>query len=75
MRPWLRIMVVVALGVLTFLALFPFMGVDTQPPVHWSVFGNQVPTDSPWLAVAVGVLAAAVTWVLTGRLRVKGRTR
>jgi uncharacterized metal-binding protein len=75
MTSWLRIMVVVVLGVLTFLALFPFYGVDTQPPVHWSVFGNQVPADSPWLAVAVGVLVAAVTWVLSGRLRGKGRTR
>lgn len=58
----------VAVGVLVFLVLFPFAGDDSDPPTFFSVFGHEVPTDNPLLAIAGGVVAGALTWLATGRL-------
>ena len=62
-----RIGVVVA-AFLGFLALFPFSGVDTDPPEFLSVYGNRVPTDSPWLAVGLGVLTLVVLELVRRRM-------
>lgn len=43
-----------------FLAMFPFSGEDVRESQSFSVFGNPVPTDNPWFAVA----AACATLLL-----------
>lgn len=67
MKRWQRTALSIALGLLVFLALFPFMGTDEQPPTHYSIFTNEVPTDNPLLAISAGILSGVLTWLLTGR--------
>lgn len=47
-----RIVIMVALFGTSLLLLFPFSGVDTFPPVHYSVFNIRVPSGNPWLSVS-----------------------
>jgi MYXO-CTERM domain-containing protein len=50
---------IVATACIAFLALFPYYGVDTDPPQNFSVFNNRVPAGpdgGPWLAAGVGLI-------------------
>ena len=59
---------ITATAFLAFLALFPISGVDTDPPEYFSIFGNTVPADSPWPAVALGVLTLGALEIVRRRL-------
>lgn len=63
----MKLLIAAAAGIVTFLALFPFSGADTQPPVHYGVFGNRVPTGNPWLAVVCMIAVAALVLVVRRR--------
>lgn len=63
-----RAVVSAAAGLLGFLMLWPYYGVDTDPPECWSTFDWHVPCEGSWLAVAVGVTLGLSIWVLLGLL-------
>lgn len=65
MKTWQRATLSIFVGLLVFLLLFPFYGIDVEPVEHYSVFGNRVPSGSPLLAFAAAILAGGVAWVLT----------
>lgn len=54
-------------GVMTLLVLFPFSGVDTLPPKHYSVLGTRVPFGSPLLALALAIVVAVLVGVAASR--------
>ena len=62
-----RIALAILIGLLAFLALFPFSGNDSDPQTFSSVFGYPVPFGGIWLALAAGLVASAVTWFVLGR--------
>ena len=70
---YLRVAVAVAAGIVAFLLLFPFAGVDTQPPRYYSVFGNRVPTGTLWAALPAAAVAVWIAWTLFGRGSREGR--
>jgi hypothetical protein len=59
-----RLPAALAAGLLAFVALFPFSGDDSDPQRFHSVFGYRVPVGDIWLALAAGVIAGAVVWML-----------
>jgi hypothetical protein len=60
----LRLSAALVAGVLAFVALFPFSGVDSDPQRFYSVFAYRVPMGGIWLALVAGVVAGAVVWML-----------
>jgi len=64
-----RIVIMVALFGLTLVLLFPFSGVDTFPPVHYSVLNTGVPSGNPWLSVACASGISLLGGFLHRRLR------
>lgn len=64
---WLRPLVAVLAGALVAVLLFPYSGVDTQPPECYSVFGYVVPCDGAFAVVsAVGAGALVAVGILLG---------
>jgi hypothetical protein len=63
----MRMIFSIGVGAVGFVALIPVRGDETDPPIHYSVFGYEVPSVGIWLALAVGVVAAAATWFLLNR--------
>jgi hypothetical protein len=61
-----RIVASALAGIAAFVSLFPFMGNDSDPPTHYSVFTWEVPTDELWLCSLAGITAATATWILWG---------
>jgi hypothetical protein len=57
-----RLPVSLLVGVVAFVALFPFSGDDSDPQKHRSVFGYDVPVGGIWLAVGAGLVAATIVW-------------
>ena len=64
---------IVATAIVAFLALFPFAGTYGPPERHFSVFGNRVPDDSPWIAVGLGELTLVLLELVRRRAH-RGRT-
>jgi predicted benzoate:H+ symporter BenE len=66
------VVVAVLAGILTFLLLVPFSGVDTQPPVCRAIFFYEVPC-AEWTAPLVAAAAAGIVgvafWMLLDRRR------
>ena len=65
MRTWQRASLSIIVGIVVFLLLFPFSGDDSDTPTFYSVFGTEVPTDNPLLAIAAAMVAGGVAWFLT----------
>ena len=66
----------VATAFIAFLVVFPYYGIDTDPPQHFSVFDNRVPAgpdSGPWLAAAIGLTTLVVLELV--RRRVHRSTR
>jgi hypothetical protein len=53
-------------GFAAFIAFFPFMGQDSDPPKHFSVFTYQVPTDNLLFPLVMGVGGGLLVWLVTG---------
>jgi hypothetical protein len=66
---WMRFVISAALGLFAFVALFPFMGQDSDPPKFFSVFGYEVPRGDLWLALPAAIVVALAVWWLLGRRR------
>jgi hypothetical protein len=65
---WMRFAISAALGLFAFVALFPFMGQDSDPPKFFSVFGYEVQRGDLWLALpAAFVVAFSAWWLLRQR--------
>lgn len=64
-----RIVMMMALFVITLVLLFPFSGVDTFPPVHYSVVNTRVPSGNPWLSVICASGISLLGGFLHRRLR------
>ena len=66
-----RLVVALAAGFVILLLLFPYSGIDTDPPECYSVFGYVVPCDG-WVAPAAAAGAALLVWLAWSAL---GRRR
>jgi hypothetical protein len=66
------VIVAILTGILVFLLLIPFSGVDSDPPVCRSFFFYEVPCEG-WIAPLVSATTAAIVgvafWVLLDRRR------
>jgi hypothetical protein len=64
-RPRLGAKLIIALlaGLVVIAALLPTHGVDSDPPVCWSMFDYVVPCGS-WMALAAGAAAAALVGIV-----------
>lgn len=57
-----KIVVAVLAGFIVLLLLFPASGVDTQPPVCYSIFNYTVPCEA-WVAWAAAALTAGIVGI------------
>ncbi len=71
-KDWQRGLISAVVGIFVFLLVFPFSGIDTDPPVHYSVFGHEVPSDNPLLAFGCALATGGIIWVIGGRGRSSG---
>lgn len=66
-------------GIAAVLWRMPMTGVDTQPPVCWSTFGNVVACGSEGSAFGFAVTAVlasgAITYVVARRLRARSHSK
>lgn len=64
MKTGVRTVLAALAGSASFVALFAFSGDDSDPPKYRSVFGYRVPTGGIWLALAAGIIAGVLVWMV-----------
>lgn len=64
-----RALVALAVGFVVFLFVFPFSGIDTQPPTHYNLFDQEIPFGSPWPGAAIAVLTVIGIFAATRFIR------
>ena len=58
-----RVVLALVAGLVPFMVLFSWAGIDTDPPTCFGMFGYHVPCGG-WPALAAGAFTAGFTWVV-----------